>query len=213
MTPEQIEELARQIVSQGLPIDWKVYVVMCVLALLTGAIGAAVVSFYSKRGEIKAIHDQLEKVEEQTRRIANVVEHEKSLAWVEQKRWDLKREIYTELIQRLERLMAIHTRMIHILASNNQVSPELNAESLIATVDIMPTISVARIFLSNDALLAFREWGDGIGKARVLSEQIGPSAVHVPYASRVPVLEALRSSTGRVIDLVVESAKRDLVLS
>ena len=211
MTPEQIEELARQIVSQGLPIDWKVYVVMCVLALLTGAIGAAVVSFYSKRGEIKAIHDQLEKVEEQTRRIANVVEREKSLAWVEQKRWDLKREIYTELIQRLERLMAIHTRMIHILASNNQVSPELNAESLIATVDIMPTISVARIFLSNDALLAFREWSGGI--ARVLSEQIGPSAVHVPYASRVPVLEALRSSTGRVIDLVVESAKRDLVLS
>lgn len=213
MTPEQIEELARQIVSQGLPINWKVYVVMGLLTLTGAAIGAAIAGYYSKRGEIKAIHDQINKVEDQTRRITNVVEREKSLAWIDQKRWDLKREIYTGLIHSLDRLIGIHSTMIHVLASNNPIPPELNAEFMTVTKNIFPIISLTKVFLSIDTLQAFHAWAEEINKSRTLIEQKGPTPADIPYSERAPIIETLQASTNRLLDLVIESAKRDLILS
>lgn len=148
MTPEQIEELARQIESQGLPIDWKVYVVMWLLALVGAAVGAAIAGYYSKRGEIKAIHDQIEKVEEQTRRITNVVEREKSLAWLEQKRWDLKRDFYWEILATINALSSALRELRNVFKFEGVMTPE-QVQSLVSLVNT----STKRVMEREDALI------------------------------------------------------------
>lgn len=162
MTPEQIEELAQQIVTQGLPIDWKVYAVMSLLALLGAAIGAAIAGYYSKRGEIKAIHDQIDKVEVQTQRITNIVEREKSLAWVEQKRWDLKRDFYWKLLAEISAL-SIALRNLHNVFKLEDVDAEelphlqTKIQSSVQPVQehqdaLLQVLGIGRILLAEDVV-------------------------------------------------------------
>lgn len=212
MTPEQIQELAKQIATNGLPPNWQEWGLLIALFVVVTALSAYLGAFWAKRAEIKAVKSKLQDVLDQTRRTTQVVEHEKSSAWVEQKRWDLKREIYTELIERLDRVTGIQSKAIHILRSNNAMPQDLKDQLSEATTSILPIIAFARIFLSKEALQAFREWIKGYAEARELSEQIGTSAEQVSYSARVPVIEAMRTSTTRIIDLLVESAKRDLIL-
>jgi hypothetical protein len=201
MSPEQLEVLARAITEHGLQIiDWNAYLLMVVVVALSTAGSAWIGAFFSKRGEIKAVQRDLEEVLNQTRRITQVVEREKSMAWVEQERWRLKRDTYTALIPRLFRLQRLQTDAVHVLQSNNSVSPGLKAKIKEEVEAIMPVFQTARLFVSDATLDAYGKWIDRTLNARQIAE-------------RVAATEAMRESTARVLELLIESAKRDLILS
>lgn len=213
MTTEHIPELAHQISVLRWTSDWNFYVLLGLINLIAAAIGAAIGSYFTKRGEILAIKDQIDEVVRQSSRINKAVEHEKSLAWVEQKRWDLKREIYVRLMENLDDLMIVYTEMVYRLRSNVQISEEMRQIQTAATKNVLRTMTIGKLFLSKESQSVFFKLLEGTRKAQFLSNDIGKSPENIPFTDRVPVVEALRTSVGEMIDLVATSAKHDLILS
>jgi hypothetical protein len=63
------KEVARQIVEYGVPLDWKVYIVMFLFLIVFTAVNAYIVSRSSKAAEIDIMKKRLDDVLEQTRHI------------------------------------------------------------------------------------------------------------------------------------------------
>lgn len=93
---------------------------------------------------------------------------------MEQKRWELKRDVYTDLLQRFNRLALILAEIVPLLQSNKPLTSELVSQHQATLDGIIPVISVAQIFVSDEAVVVFGEWAVGIMKAGDLSDLILP---------------------------------------
>jgi len=121
MNPQDIELIIRQVLDQGVPLDWtdiRVYAVVMVTTLLGSGIGAWVGAFFSKRGELRAIETKFDSLVSQVARITTVQEEIRAKisteAWVEQKQWDLKRDLYSDLLEALYYTRHIADRIFDI---------------------------------------------------------------------------------------------------
>lgn len=83
-----------------------------VLALLGGLAGGVFGSYFSKRGEIRGIHRELDRVIEQNTAITAATEEIKAKISNEQREWQFKKEIVKELCLQLPTLQKHSTQVI-----------------------------------------------------------------------------------------------------
>lgn len=79
------------------------YLVAGLVTLLSAGIGAFVSSYLKKAGDISAVTSRLEEtivqLQKQTHAVEEVKSEISSRAWVEQQKWEFRRDLYLELIE------------------------------------------------------------------------------------------------------------------
>lgn len=107
MNQAETEVVVRQMLmalENGVPLDWtdiRVYLVIAVAAGLGSVIGAWAQVFFSKRGEIAAIKQDLDQITEIQEQIKVRLSRE---LWIDQNIWNLKRETYWKFASILSQL-------------------------------------------------------------------------------------------------------------
>lgn len=103
MTQEVIEQLKPILeeCAKNVGLDWYVYLVLGLISLVTGVIGAYFGAYLKKKGENFAIQEDINKIVgqvEKTTEAAKRIEADISRSSaIELKRWELKKEVYFEL--------------------------------------------------------------------------------------------------------------------
>lgn len=92
MTPEEIHKILIDILSENPVIPWWVYILFLVLPLIGTYLG----SYVSKRLENLATKQDIEDITAITKNIESRISFSN---WTKQRLWELKRQIYTELIK------------------------------------------------------------------------------------------------------------------
>lgn len=89
------------------------YLVAGLVTLFSAGLGAFISSYLKRTGEISAVTSRLEETVVQLQRQTHAVEEVKSeissRAWVEQQKWEFRRDLYLELI---EGILAIRSRCL-----------------------------------------------------------------------------------------------------
>lgn len=110
MTPDQIQELAKQIAAHGIPPKWEEWALLLALMIAGAAVSAWVGAFYAKRGEIRAMDRSLKSLITQTAELTKVAGTINSnlsrLDWVEQKKWEIKQKFYWDTLARLNKMQS-----------------------------------------------------------------------------------------------------------
>lgn len=110
MTPDQIQELAKQVASHGIPPKWEEWALLLALMMAVAAVSAWVGAFYAKRGEIRAMDRSLKSLISQTGELtkaAGTINSNLSrLDWIEQKKWEIKQRFYWDTLARLNKMMS-----------------------------------------------------------------------------------------------------------
>lgn len=108
MTPAELELLFRRVLNEGVRLQSLVYVVLVGISGLGGILGSFFTSYASKRGEhlaTKADFDELLKqLKMQTRETEQIKSEIAKTSWIQQQRWDFKRDIYSQLLAVLEEI-------------------------------------------------------------------------------------------------------------
>jgi len=108
MTPAELEVLLRRVLGEGVQLNSAVYLLLVLVSLLGGTLGAFVGAYSKKRGEnlaTKADFDAiLKQLAQQTQQAESIKAEIAQIGWIEQRRWDLKRQLYWDLLQVLQEL-------------------------------------------------------------------------------------------------------------
>lgn len=92
MSPQELEALIRQILAEGVPLNWDVYLLSFLLMLLAAGIGAYIGAYLKEKGKNWATKEDLDSLvakEEQTAKAVQEVKGRISTeTWVKQRRWD-----------------------------------------------------------------------------------------------------------------------------
>ena len=108
MSSAELELLLRKLLGEGLQLHPTVYLVIGLISVLSGGIGAFVGAYLRRRGEnlaTKADFDSLlSQLKQQTREVEEIKSEISQAGWIHQRRWDLKRELYAELLVVLEEI-------------------------------------------------------------------------------------------------------------
>ena len=127
-------------------------------------------------------------------------------AWVEQRRWDLKRDIYWKMIEQID---AYDNHLDDALrASRKERSPMDNLrEANKVMTSLRPLMGIGNVILSDEAMSAFRQIADEHGK---ISERAKKSGNLLDIASHIEILDALKKAASNLHDELIKAAKNDL---
>ncbi|HEY7293019.1 MAG TPA: hypothetical protein VH583_24495 [Vicinamibacterales bacterium] len=108
MSAAELELLLRRVIGEGIQLHPAVYLLIALVSLLGGTLGAFVGAYARRRGEnlatkadFNSLMEQLRLQTEETERIKSEIAR---AGWIHQRRWDLKRELYWQLLQLLEEI-------------------------------------------------------------------------------------------------------------
>ena len=108
MSASELELLLRRVLGEGIQLHPTIYLLLVIVSLLGGTIGAFVGAYSRRRGENLATKADFDSLLQQLRRQTEETERIKSeiarAGWIHQRRWDLKRELYSQLLQILEEI-------------------------------------------------------------------------------------------------------------
>lgn len=108
MTPADVELIIRRIYGEGIHLHPTVYVLLLTASVIAGGLGAYIGAFLRRKGENLATKADFESILAQLREQTREVEHVKNeiaqAGWIHQRRWDLKRQLYWELLETLEEI-------------------------------------------------------------------------------------------------------------
>ena len=123
MDPEKLEQIIREILTEGFTLRWYVYIILAIVSFLAGVLGTYMSAYFKKRAEHLATRADIDEIVEQLKKTTAATEEIKGKiskeVWVEQKRWDLKRELYSSL---LENLYQARDAVSNIMESEERVS-------------------------------------------------------------------------------------------
>ena len=133
MSAAELELLLRRVLGEGIQLHPAMYLMLVLLSLLGGTAGAFFGAFLRKRGEnlatkadFDSLMQQLRRQTEETERIKDEIAR---AGWVHQRRWDLKRELYWQLLQILEEIKQKGRWFAQSLERHSYPNPE--AETLV----------------------------------------------------------------------------------
>jgi len=210
-----LEQLAR-----GTPLRTSTYVLIAIVSLLAGAVGSWLASYLKVKGANLATRADFETLLDQLVRQTEVTEGIRAdllnRTWLGQRQWDLKRDLYRELLLAIERCLlnvtnAVNDEEIAAGAERHQIGDENNWEGirdraqrsfanyLEGVGEIHRVKATAQIFLTD--------------KSRSALEQF---FVIVPVSASGAeglTLALIKSQKDRITDLratIIESARADL---
>jgi hypothetical protein len=106
MTPDEMELLIKRVLNEGVRLQTLEYVILLGVLALGGVVGSFLTAYAKKRGENFATKEDFNQLMEQVRLQTKVTEEIKSEIanekWIQERRWDFKREVYSELLAVLE---------------------------------------------------------------------------------------------------------------
>jgi hypothetical protein len=133
MSAAELELLLRRVLGEGIQLHPAMYLLLVLVSLLGGIVGAFFGAFFRKRGENLATKADFDSLLQQLRRQTEETERIKSeiarAGWVHQRRWDLKRELYWQLLQILEEIKQKGRWLAQSLERHSDPNPE--AQTLI----------------------------------------------------------------------------------
>lgn len=105
VTTELIQGIAEQIVNEQLLSNWRFYLLIVGLSFVGGALGNFAWAYFSTRGKALATKADWENILKQVSQTTSTTENIKSniqrSSWRSQKRWELKSDIYWQLLKLL----------------------------------------------------------------------------------------------------------------
>ncbi len=130
MSPAELELLLRKLLGEGIQLQPASYLLLVVISLMAAAAGAFMGAYLKRRAEnlaTKADFDSLlTQLREQTREVEEIKSEIASAGWVHQRRWDLKRELYWQLLEVLEELKQKGRWLLHVVGDSWSPSQEAN---------------------------------------------------------------------------------------
>jgi len=106
MSPSDLELLLRRLLGEGLQLHPTSYILLAVVSMLTAGMGAHLGAYLRRRGENLATKADFESILKQLSLQTMEVEGIKSeiarAGWVHQRRWELTRDLYVDLLKTLE---------------------------------------------------------------------------------------------------------------
>lgn len=207
MSTEDVRAIVTQVVGSGVPLQGVSLVFVFFIALVASAIGGVVGSYLRRKGENRAIREDIAKITKATEEIKAQISTE---LWVQQTRWNLKRDIYTRL---LENLGEAADALDKLWKSAERPYPdseeerrhkrewekELRDRESRAVNKIRRATSVAAIMLGDAALAALQKLQAEWAKAEAAD-------------SYPDYLDTQTAAVGNAYRLLVNSAKEDLRL-
>jgi hypothetical protein len=223
MSPAELELLLRRILGEGLQLQPIVYLLIVALSLVSGALGAFLGAYLKRRGEnlaTKADFDSLiDQLRTQTQEVEQIKSEISRAGWLHQRRWDLKRELYWNLLETLEELKQ-KGRWLHE-AVRPYWGPDPEAERLVngfakhmqerGTVDkLLALKGVAGIILTEPAVTALeglsREYNLAVDRI-LRSERPAEESLRFAQYELAGLLEA----TETAYSLILSSSQEDLL--
>lgn len=107
MSADQVRALVEKMLGGRLG-DWQLLLAVAVITLIAAGIGAYVGAYLSEKGKNLATRADIDKIVQQVERTTKAAEEVKATIsnelWLKQKRWDLRRDVYAQLLEALESL-------------------------------------------------------------------------------------------------------------
>jgi hypothetical protein len=222
MSAAELELLLRKILGEGVQIHPVSYLALVITSVIAGAIGAFLGAYLKRRGEnlaTKADFDSLMgQLREQTREVEAIKSEIAQAGWVHQRRWDLKRELYWQLLEMLEELKQKGRWLFR--AVGDFWGPNADAQQTIesfakhiqerGTVEkLLASKGVAGMILSESAVTALEDLSREYNLAvdRILSS--GTPEDQTWFVRQQ--LPSLLDATDRVYAMVLSASQEDLL--
>lgn len=178
-----------------------------VVTLITAGAGAYFGSYLKEKGRSYAAQEDIARLTRLTEEVRSEIA---SKSWVEQRRWDLKREIYFKLLNALDAIGTVHAELDHVLSKNEQPPLELMKNWNDAMHELFQGMTQAHVFLTSETLSAFYRMATSYN---VIADSLRdtPSS-QVAYSERVKPLRKMRDILDELLKDIVRNAKQDLML-
>ncbi len=179
---------------------------LILLQIITAGLAAWGVSYLRQKGKNYATKEDVAHL---TRLAEEVKTELAGKAWVEQRRWDLKRDLYFEIIKSLEETGNALARA-EFDASNGRAPKEETMSRLeSAQSKLFPAVSLSGIFLSAQTQQAIKNWQLQL---TIITAELRGQGLNSPPKERVPGIQVLRQSYEELRSEVIKNAKGDLML-
>ena len=184
MTPEQLRTVLEEVTRATVP-SWYVHAVFLFLAAVAGAVGAWGGSYLSERGKRYATKEDFDSILSEMRRTTQATEEIKTQIagglWLEQTRWQQRRDIYFALIKSLTEVMGLFEAFyaeaknaVDSTADPTHSDHEKKIAVLQATMvravtavdQLVPTMATASLILPEEAMRSLERVVDGARSAR-----------------------------------------------
>ena len=207
MTPDQIKAAVEAALREGALFPWWAYLLAFAIVFFGGFLGA----YARRKAEHLATREDFEEILAQVKRTTEQTEKIKAeisrISWVDQKRWELMRELYTELLDSLYsekgaifKLADEEKRPVptdpELLVLREKFIEENRAQSLDAIKRISKVRGISGILLADDALKAL----DELARAWYQSIEGKPEDF---YAARL-------GAADKAYAIILKAATRDL---
>ena len=109
MTPDQVRAIVEQVLAAGVELHWSTYAGLALLYVVGLIVSPLISAYMVERGKNLATKQDVEAIVGHVQRVTTATEAIKTeLAgglWLQQKRWDLRRDIYSQLLSALDALL------------------------------------------------------------------------------------------------------------
>jgi hypothetical protein len=132
MSITELELLLRKLLGEGVQLHPTSYLLLIVVSLVTAGLGAYFGAYLRRRGENLATKSDFDELLQQLGRQTQQVEVIKSeiarAGWVHQRRWELSRDLYFELLRTLEELRQKGRWLAHAVSSSQVSDPPFGGD-------------------------------------------------------------------------------------
>jgi hypothetical protein len=223
MSPAELELLLRKLLGEGLQLHPTVYLVIGLISVLSGGIGAFVGAYLRRRGENLATKTDFEsllaQLRQQTREVEEIKSEISQAGWIHQRRWDLKRELYAQLLVVLEEIKEkgrwfSESVSSHIWGATQELTESLQRFATHmqdrGTLDrFLSAKALAGMFLAPPAVAALDELSHDYSLA---ADMIAHSDNAADTVARNHVhFDALIQSTQHAYEVILAEAQQDLL--
>ena len=214
MTPQELEIVIRKVLAEGVNINFYVYLAVLLLSFLGSLVAIFIGSYLRKRGENYATKADFDTLLAQLRISTHATEEIKNQlsrgTWVDQKRWELKKEIYWDLLIALTMLdNALHLFRFASFNSDGTVRTIKTDKTDYSVIvgdhmkKLIAAHAVGQVILNEESLQALTET---FLKIQEMFEG---------YPEKVLTSQLFQDVSATIFnckDKISESAKKDLVL-
>lgn len=222
MSPAEIELLLRKVLGEGFQLHPLAYLVMALVTILSGGIGAFSGAYLRRRAEnlaTKADFDSLlTQLRQQTREVEEIKSEISQAGWIHQRRWDLKRQLYAELLVVLEEIREKGRWINESSSYYFQATPDLSASLERFAAHMHERSSIDR-FLAAKALAGIFLAPAAVAALDDLSRDYQVAADTIAHSNNVAetvirhgdYVHVLVQSTERAYEAILAEAQQDLM--